>query len=140
MLGLITSGVGMFMNAGASSQASARAKRTAKVNAGFAREESAEEMRRLMGDVRESEGVMNAMSAASGVQTSGSRELSIDKIKKENIAQLDWLKKSGVNKAKAIEMGGQYQASQLKSQADAQMFSGFGKIAQGLYSNYGTGK
>lgn len=139
MFGVALTAMSMFMTAGASGQAATRIDRTSKINAGLSRAETAEESRRLMGDIRESEGLMSAMSAASGVQVAGSRELAIDKVKRENIAQFDWLQESGKQKEKAILRGGQFQSSQLKSQAASQTVSGFSKIAQGLYSNYGKG-
>jgi hypothetical protein len=138
MFGVALTAMSMFMAAGASGQAATRTTRTSKVNAALSRAETAEESRRLLGDIQESEGLMSAISAGSGVQVSGSRELAIQKVRKENIAQFDWLQESGKQKQKAILRGGQFQASQLKSQAASQTLSGFSQIAQGLYSNYGN--
>lgn len=139
MWGAIIAGVGMLMGAGSSGQAATQAKRTASINANLTRSQSGEEMRRLETDIAQTEGLASALSAASGVQVSGSREISIEGVKKENRAQLEWLRKSGVQKADVIQRGGQLAASQLKSQAQMQTVQGFGQIAQGLYGNYNTG-
>lgn len=139
MWGAIIAGFGMLMQSGSSKRAGIKAKSTGGYNANLVLEEGAEESRRLRGDIAKSEGLMGALSAASGVQTSGSRELFIKDTKKENQAQLDWLWKSTEQKANVVRRGGQLQASQLKSQARAQSIQGFGQIAQGLYSNYNTG-
>ena len=46
------------------------------------------------------------MSAASGVQSTGSRGIAIADTKKENAAQLAWLKKSGKQQVKVAKAGG----------------------------------
>jgi hypothetical protein len=139
MWGAIIAGVGMFANASASDNAAFQAQTAATINANLTREETREEMRRLRTDISQSEGMMTAMSAASGVQSTGSRALAMKGTVKENARQLSWLRKSGGQKARVIERGGQLQSSQLKSQARSQAFQGFGQIAQGIYSNYNTG-
>lgn len=139
MWGAIIAGAGMLMGASSSNRTAGFATDTAGINANLVSQGTAEESRRLLKDIRQSEGLMGAMSAASGVQTSGSRDLFIKDTKKENRAQLSWLQRAGVQKEKVIRRGGQLQASQLKSQAQMQTIKGFGQIAQGIYSNYNTG-
>ena len=139
MWGALIAGMGMLMSSGGSRSAAGKVERTASINANLIREETGEEVRRLERDIAQSEGLMTAMSAASGVQMSGSRSLYAQDTRKENRAQLDWLKRSGFQKAEVVRRGGQLQSSQLKSKSASQAFQGFGKIAQGLYSNYNTG-
>lgn len=129
----------MLMNSAASGRAAGFAGDTANINANLVSQETAEESRRLLKDIKTSEGMMGALSAASGVQVSGSRQLSIEDVKGENRAQLAWLQKSGAQKEKVVRRGGQLQASQLKSKARTQALSGVTQIAQGIYSNYNTG-
>lgn len=139
MWGALIAGAGMLMGGSASNRAASFAETTAGINASLVSQETAEESRRLLKDIKQSEGLMGAMSAASGVQTSGSRDLFIKDTKKENRAQLAWLQKSGAQKERVVRRGGQLQSSQLKSQARSQAIQGFGQIAQGIYSNYNTG-
>lgn len=139
MWGAIIAGVGMLMD-GLSSRSAAKSELSvSQTNANLVLDESREEQRRLSADIRSSEGLMGAMSAASGVQMSGSRKVASTNIKRENRAQLDWLKKSGRQKYDVVRRGGQLQASQLQSRSQSQAIQGFGQIAQGIYSNYNTG-
>ncbi len=140
MWGAVIAGMGMLMKSGGARGAARDARKTASINANLILEEGAEESRRLRSDISKAEGLMGAMSAASGVQASGTRDLYMKDVKKENQNQLAWLWKSTQQRANVVRRGGQLQSSQLKSQARAQAFQGFGKIAQGLYSNYNTGE
>jgi len=139
MWGAIVAGVGMLMDSSAASMAGIRNERVTASNARLIIEESEEDRRRLQNDIRASEGLSSAMSAASGVTMSGSRERATTNIKRENQAQLDWLRKTGQQRANVVRRGGQLQTSQLKSQAQSSAIQGFGRIAQGIYSNYNTG-
>lgn len=139
MWGAIIAGAGMLMNSFSTNSAGNKAERTASINANLVMEETTEEMRRVQRDVDQSEGLMSAFSAASGVQTTGSRGLAMQDTRQENKAQLAWIRKSGIQKANVVKRGGQLQSSQLKSKAASQAFQGFGQIAQGIYSNYNTG-
>ncbi len=139
MWGAIIAGVGALFSSMSSGRAASKTERTAQINANLVKDESAEEMRRLLGGVQKSESMTAAMSATSGVTMSGSRELAVQGFKKENQAQLNWLLRTGRQKYNVVKRGGQLQASQLRSKATSQAFTGFGQIAQGIYSNYNTG-
>jgi hypothetical protein len=137
MWGAIIGGVMSLASAAGQSGAAQDAKRVAKLNAGLTMEETNEQQRRMQTDIDQTEGIAKAISAASGVQMSGSRKIAVDEMQSENIKQLQWLRKSGIRKAKVVQLGGQLQSSQLKSQAAASAFSGAAQIAQGLFSSGG---
>jgi uncharacterized protein (DUF2252 family) len=112
-----------------------RQKRINAMNADLMEQTNREEQRRLKADIIDSESLMGAMSAASGVQSTGSRGIAIADTKKENAAQLAWLKKSGKQQVKVAKAGGQLQVKQLQNQAISSLFSGASQIAgSGLFS------
>ena len=136
MWGDIIGGAGSLFGFASASKAAKKQKQLNKMNIKSMEETNREEQRRLETDIVDSESLMGAMSAASGVQTTGSRGLAIADTKKENAAQLAWLKKSGAQQVKAAKMGGQLQVSQLKNQAISSLFSGASQIASsGLFSS-----
>jgi len=136
MWGEIISGGGSLFGFASSRSAAKKQKRINAMNIKSMEETNREEQRRLETDIVDSESLMGAMSAASGVQSTGSRGLAIADTKKENAAQLAWLKKSGAQQVKAAKMGGQLQVSQLKNQAISSLFSGASQIASsGLFSS-----
>ena len=135
--GALLQGASALFGASASKRAARSTEKIAKLNASLIGEEAVEETRRLQRDIDKTEGMAVAVSAASGVQMSGSRELAIRDTKQENRAQLDWLRKSGKQKAKVVLAGGQLQASQLKSQATTQIIGGLTSIGTGLFGQQG---
>lgn len=135
MWGAIIAG-GMALMSGASGMSGARKqKRINEMNKMTMFTQGKEEERRLVEDIEQSESLAGALSAASGVQMSGSRAISIQDTKKSNKAQLDWLKKSNTQKVTAAAAGSSMQVSQLKTQAAMSSIKGFSQIAQGLYGN-----
>ncbi len=133
--------IGGFMSLASAASQSGEArdvKATASLNANLIMEETDEQQRRLQLEIDQTEGIAKALSAASGVQMTGSRKLAVDQMQSENINQLQWLRKSGIRKAKVVQMGGQLQSSQLKSKAAVSAIGGVAKIAQGLFSGGGT--
>jgi len=127
--------IGAGMSMGSGLVAARRQDDLNKVNASLIGQTSAEEERRLQNEMVQTEALAGAMSAASGVETSGSREISIGATKRENKAQLDWLRKSNRSKASAALAGGNIQSSQLKTQAVMSGVKGFARIADSLFSN-----
>ncbi|MCP4832793.1 MAG: hypothetical protein GY886_11335 [Gammaproteobacteria bacterium] len=135
MWGDIIGGVGSLFGAASARSAARKQKRINAMNVDLMEQTNREEQRRMKADIVDSESLMGAMSAASGVQSTGSRGIAIADTKKENAAQLAWLKKSGKQQVKAAKMGGQLQVKQLQNQAIIGLFSGAGQIAgSGLFS------
>jgi hypothetical protein len=136
MWGDIIGGAGSLFGFSSARSAAKKQKQLNRMNIKSMEETNREEQRRLEADIVDSESLMGAMSAASGVQSTGSRGLAIADTKKENAAQLAWLKKSGAQQVKAAKMGGQLQVNQLKNQAISSLFSGASQIASsGLFSS-----
>lgn len=136
MWGEIIGGAGALLGAASARSGAKKQKRINAMNIKSMQESNAEEQRRLEADITDSESLMGAVTAASGVQSTGSRALAITDIKKENAAQLAWLKKSGTQQVKAAKMGGDLQVKQLRNQAISSLFSGAGQIASsGLFSS-----
>lgn len=135
--GMLLQGASSLFGASADKRAAKASIKVSKLNAGLVREETIEETRRLRRDIEKSEGLATAISAASGVNISGSRGLAIKDVRQENIAQLDWLRKSGKQKEKVVLAGGQLQASQLRSQAMGKMVGGLTSVGMGLFGNQG---
>ncbi len=129
--GMLIGGAGQLFSAYQKNKAAGQTKKIAKMNADLVRAESAEEERRLRKEIQKTEGMTKAMSAASGVQMTGSRDLAVSDMERENIAQLNWLKKSGESRAKSVLAGGDIQASQLKSSAFSSAVSGLTSIGKG---------
>ena len=135
MWGAIIGGAGALLGAASARSGAKKQKRINKMNVDLMEQTNLEEQRRLETDIVDSESLMGAMSAASGVQSTGSRGLAIADTKKENAAQLAWLKKSGAQQVKSTKMGGQLQVKQLQNQAISSLFSGASQIAgSGLFS------
>ena len=135
MWGAIIGGAGALFGAASARSGAKKQKKINAMNADLMEQTNREEQRRLETDIVDSESLMGAVSAASGVQSTGSRGLAIADTKKENAAQLAWLKKSGAQQVKSAKMGGQLQVKQLQNQAISSLFSGAGKIAgSGLFS------
>lgn len=132
--GVLLVGVSKLFGAAADRKAARSEIKISKLNAGLIREETAEETRRLEREIAQTEGLASAISASSGVQMSGSRELVAKDIKQENRAQLDWLKKSGLQREKVVLAGGQLQASQLRSQAKGKTMTALFGPGGGLFS------
>jgi hypothetical protein len=140
MWGAIIGGVLSIASAGGGMMAAKRGDALNARNADLVYQESAEEERRLQRDIATTEGAMSAISAASGVQSTGTRSLVMKDVKKENQAQLAWLQKSGRQKADVVRAGGNLQSGQLKTQAAMTGIKGFAQIAgSGLFGN-STGK
>jgi len=136
MWGELIGGAGSLFSFGSARSAAKKQKKINAMNIKSMKETNAEEERRLEAGIIDSESLMGAMSAASGVQSTGSRGLAIADTKKENAAQLAWLKKSGTQQVKAAKMGGQLQVKQLQNQAISSLFSGASQIASsGLFSS-----
>jgi len=135
MWGAIIGGAGALFGAASARSGAKKQKRINAMNVDLMEQTNREEQRRLETDIVDSESLMGAMSAASGVQSTGSRGLAIADTKKENAAQLAWLKKSGAQQVKSAKAGGQLQVKQLQNQAISSLFSGAGQIAgSGLFS------
>ena len=130
-------GAGAVLGGMSASKASRTAQKVAGYNADLVRQEGAEESRRLKREIDKTEGLTNALSAASGVTMSGSRELFIEDVKKENQAQLSWLHKSTQQKKKIALAGGQAQAGQFKAQATAHSINAIAKAGQSLWGSGG---
>ncbi len=131
----------MLMSAGSGMISAKRQDRINEINASLVGQEGMEEERRLQREIQQTESSIAAMSAASGVQSTGSRDVFMQDIKRENKAQLDWLRKSSRQKATVIKAGGQLQSSQLKTQAAMTGIRGFAQLSQGLFSgSQGSGK
>ncbi len=136
MWGDIIGGAGSLFSFGSARSAAKKQKKLNQMNIKSMQETNAEEQRRLQNDIIDSESLMSAMSAASGVQSTGSRALTITDTKKENAAQLAWLKKSGEQQVKAAKFGGELQVKQLQNQAISSLFSGASQLASsGLFSS-----
>lgn len=133
MWGSIIAGAGMLLGSISGSKGAKKQDSINDMNASLVQQEGKEEERRLQRDIVQSESLMGALSAASGVQMSGSREAAVTDVKRENKAQFDWLSKSTRNKAAAVRAGGQLQTSSLKTQAAMQGVRGFSSISQGLF-------
>ena len=134
MWGAIIAGGGALFGAASALSGAKKQKKINAMNADLTEQTNREEQRRLQNDIVESESLMGAVSAASGVQSTGSRGLAIADTKKENAAQLAWLKKSGAQQVKAAKMGGDLQVKQLQNQAISSLFSGASQIAgSGLF-------
>jgi len=135
MWGAIIGGAGALFGAASARSGAKKQKRINAMNVDLMEQTNREEQRRLKTDIVDNESLMGAMSAASGVQSTGSRGLAIADTKKENAAQLAWLKKSGAQQVKSAKAGGQLQVKQLQNQAISSLFSGAGQIAgSGLFS------
>jgi len=134
MWGAIIAGGGALLGAASARSGAKKQKRINAMNADLMQQTNAEEQRRLQNDIIDSESLISAVSAASGVQSTGSRGLAIADTKKENAAQLAWLKKSGAQQVKVAKAGGNLQVKQLQNQAITNLFSGAGQIAgSGLF-------
>ncbi len=134
MWGAIIGGAGALFGAASAIKGAKKQKRINAMNADLMQQTNAEEQRRLQNDIIDSESLMGAVSAASGVQSTGSRGLAIADTKKENAAQLAWLKKSGAQQVKVAKAGGNLQVKQLQNQAITNLFSGVSQIAgSGLF-------
>ncbi len=134
MWGAIIAGGGALLGAASARSGARKQKRINAMNVDLMQQTNREEQRRLQNEITDSEALMGAVSAASGVQSTGSRGLAIADTKKENAAQLAWLKKSGAQQVKAARMGGQLQVKQLQNQAITNLFSGASQIAgSGLF-------
>ena len=141
MWGAIIGGASMLMNAGSGMMSAKRQDKINDMNALLIGQEAAEEERRLYRDIEKTEGMASAISAASGVKSTGSRAAVIADVKKENQAQIDWLRKSSRQKATVVKAGGQLQSSQLRTQAAMTGIQGFAQLSQGLFSSsQGSGK
>ena len=135
MWGAIIGGAGALLGAASARSGAKKQKRINAMNVDLMKQTNREEQRRLQADITDSESLMGAVTAASGVQSTGSRGLAIADTKKENAAQLAWLKKSGTQQVKAAKMGGDLQVKQLRNQALTGLLSGAGQIAgSGLFS------
>ncbi len=139
MWGTIIGGASMLLGAGSGFMASKRQDKINDMNALFIGQEAAEEERRLQRDIEKTEGMATAMSAASGVQNTGSRSAVMADVKKENQAQLDWLRKSSRQKATVAKAGGQLQSNQLRTQAAMTGIQGFAKLSESLFTGSGKG-
>ncbi len=134
MWGEIIAGAGALLGAASARSGARKQKRINAMNVDLMQQTNREEQRRLQNEITDSEALMGAVSAASGVQSTGSRGLAIADTKKENAAQLAWLKKSGAQQVKAARMGGNLQVKQLQNQAITNLFSGASQIAgSGLF-------
>jgi len=136
MWGDIIGGAGSLFGFASARSAARKQKKLNKMNITSMKETNSEEQRRLQSEITDTESLMGAMSAASGVQSTGSRGIAIADTKKENADQLAWLKKSGEQQVKAAKLGGQLQVKQLQNQAISSLFSGASQIASsGLFSS-----
>ncbi len=133
MWGQIIAGGAALFGAASSLKGAKKQRRINAMNADLMEQTNKEEQRRLQADIMDSESLMSAVSAASGVQSTGSRALAIADTKKENAAQLAWLKKSGEQQVRVAKAGGELQVKQLQNQAITNLFSGAGSIATGIW-------
>jgi hypothetical protein len=134
MWGAIIAGGGALLGAASARSGARKQKRINAMNVDLMQQTNREEQRRLQNEITDSEALMGAVSAASGVQSTGSRGLAIADTKKENAAQLAWLKKSGAQQVKVAKAGGNLQVKQLQNQAITNLFSGASQIAgSGLF-------
>ena len=134
MWGAIIAGGGALLGAASARSGARKQKRINAMNVDLMQQTNREEQRRLQNEITDSEALMGAVSAASGVQSTGSRGLAIADTKKENAAQLAWLKKSGAQQVKVAKAGGNLQVKQLQNQAITNLFSGTSQIAgSGLF-------
>lgn len=139
MFGLLLNAASSLYGMDQSRDAAREVKGLAVRNTALVKSENLETERRLKRDIEQQEGLMSATSAASGVQVSGSRELAIADTKKENKLQMDWLKKTGLQKELVTKAGGNIQAGQLQAQAMQQGVSALTSIYEasnkkGLFS------
>jgi DNA-binding helix-hairpin-helix protein with protein kinase domain len=134
MWGAIIAGGGALFGAASALSGAKKQKKINAMNADLTEQTNREEQRRLESDIIDSESLMGAVSAASGVQSTGSRGIAIADAKKENAAQLAWLKKSGAQQVKVAKAGGDLKVKQLQNQAISSLFSGASQIAgSGLF-------
>ena len=135
MWGAIAGGLSLASSLFSASAGGAEAENIANLNANLVAETGEEEARRLGRSIDQSEGLMSAMSASSGVQMSGSREAYAKDTKAENAKQLAWLNKTTAQEAQVTRMGGQIQSSQIQSQAIGSSLSAIGQIGTSLFAS-----
>lgn len=106
------------------------AKRASRANARAIEAETTEEARRLREEQAKTESRTRALAAASGGEGQ-SQSMYMEKQKAEHASELNWLKRSGADRAAAARRGGSIAAKQgyagaLSTAAAAADYSGFG--------------
>lgn len=93
------------------------ARQAARENAKMERMETAEQARRLRLEQREREGMGEVAMAASGTAGGGSQQTVLDRMKFEHNKERQWLIRSGRQRARVAERGGQLAARQANASA-----------------------
>lgn len=109
--------------------AAGKAREAGRMNAQRIQEETGEEVRRKEIGQKQFMGTSVARAGASGVKAS-SFQNQWDFLEGEFGKELDWMRKSGTQRARIAEQTGEYQAKS----ATASGFGGMGRAAGGFYS------
>lgn len=111
--------------------ASSKAKKAGKRNAKMIRRETAEQVRRLEYQNRQTLGQTVANIGASGVRFAGTPRSYLNEMQKQQQLQVDWLEKSGRMRARIAEKTGQQVGDSALLSGAVQ---GFGTISQAYTS------
>lgn len=104
-------------------------KKAARRNEDFIRKEAEEEARRLEKAQKMQLAEAEARVGATGLKMSGSQLDYVEEMKKEQNAQLDWLKKSGATRAEIAGIRGNIEASASRTRSLEQLASGASQSA-----------
>lgn len=106
------------------------AEKMAKENAKRARAETAEEVRRQQAANAQMEGLAKARAAAGGAKLTGTVSSYLDRLKEENLKDIDWMRRSGASRAGLEQRKGKV----AKSQATAGAVGSLAGSASSFYS------
>ena len=112
--------------ASAQREAAGEQRRMTQLNATAQEAETAEQARRMSGEMAQQEATARARAAASGASIEGT-SLSgyLGEIESENLAQLDWLRRSGSSTAALTLAEGESRAKGSEAMADVAMTEGY---------------
>lgn len=131
-----SAGLSLFggMSARSDAQDAARQQRELGIlNAGYIREEGAEQLRRREFTMDRVEGRTSALNAASGLGGK-SQQLYFKEMKKQHGYELDWMRKSTESRAKIAKKGGGLAADQTLAAGNAAMWGGIGGALKSIGS------
>ena len=127
--------------ASAQEAAAAEAERIGRENAAIIEEETREEMKRTSEAQRQERGRAGAIAAASGmaVTEEGSVGTFLDNVDEAHTEALAWLQKSGANRARIAELGGNYTAMQGRAGASSTRAGVVSNVANSASNIYTAG-
>jgi len=128
-----------FQAANAQEQAAAQAERIGRDNATVIEAETREEKRRLVKQQAQTEGTAKARVAASGQVGAGTTDAYLSDLSKANVEAVDWLMKSGKNRARIAISEGKYTAASGKAGAQGTRAAAVGNFAAGAAGTYEAG-